>query len=103
MNPDGIWDLASLSFQVPMLGFWAKHTAAATKHSARDNMRVLAFMTFSGPAGISGTARNYTPAEGALVRRLAGVAYFCWQYNRQREVTNAQSAITPMFSVAFCS
>src|SRR5882757_4521220 len=50
--PGGICDLASLSFQVPLFGSWAKHMAAPTKQSASVSKRVLAFMFSSCPSEI---------------------------------------------------
>src|SRR5674476_576893 len=46
MDPAGTFDLASLSFHVPICGLWARDTAAPAKHSARVNARVFTFIFF---------------------------------------------------------
>src|SRR5262249_10988234 len=44
-----IFDLASFSFQVPMFGFSARHTATETKHNTSAN--ITAFVLMFPPVG----------------------------------------------------
>src|SRR5450755_3265162 len=48
-TPAGILDLASLSFQVPRLGFWAKLTVRARRHST--NVTTMDLIFTESPSG----------------------------------------------------
>src|ERR1035437_6273268 len=77
MDPAGTFDLASLSFHVPICGLWARNAAAPEKHSARVNARVFTFIFFllfktKEIPGVE-SAGNYTRSGGRVATGGCGL------------------------------